>query len=229
MIDCCRLNSQSVLIKSSFEPHNIHIMNLPASIKRCLALLGYQNQWPYGHLYNRFRRTSCILLTTLIILPTFYKCAFETGTVSDQIRALLGFMCGFSSLAYFSIMLLNRRSILDVFAKLQLKVNERTVRHWHPILFFCQFRRPNCFFGPLGELTFNCYFYKIIFSGEARSNVTIYRKASRQFEGMAKRVSFFIFVVIVPLFNLPTMFYSYIMYYMHDASESSFRLALDIA
>lgn len=107
--------------------HHLESMILPPSIKRSLALLGYQNQWPYDHLYNQARRTSCILSTILIILPTFYKCAFETGTLSDQIRSLLGFMCGFSSLAYFSIMLWSRRSILDVFAKLQLKVNERTV------------------------------------------------------------------------------------------------------
>lgn len=101
-------------------------MDLPVPIKRTMAIVGYVNKKSTNHLGILARRFSCLLSGMLIILPTLYDIVFIAETVSEKIRPMLALMCGISTFVYYSIMLWNRGSILELFAKLQVKVNERT-------------------------------------------------------------------------------------------------------
>lgn len=108
-------------------------MDFPAPIKRTLSLLGYLDHQPHGQLTNQALRIFCLLSSILLILQSFYKSAIVAESYVDTIRPSIGVMCGVSCVAYYSIMLIYRRRLLDVLAKLQLKVNERkSETHYFP-------------------------------------------------------------------------------------------------
>lgn len=197
----CRGHPPPFLIRMSVVceyPEGLHTftnsdnreMELPVPIREVVQSLGLLDRHQlYGYLINLSQRTACILSLTSIICPVLITIISDAKTFVDVDRALIGLMCGMSSLGFYLVTLMNRRPILDVTLKLQSSVNER----------------------------------------KAASTSGVNEEICIRFENMASRIHFAIFRVFVELVTIPTMLYSYVLYYTTGDPETSFRLALQMA
>lgn len=103
-------------------------MVLPVQVSRILRSLGFlQRHQTYGHFINVAQRAACLLSSVYLVTPMIYAIIVEARTTVDIVQVLMNLMCGLCTIGFYSVLLLNRRPILNVLDRLQLKLDERMV------------------------------------------------------------------------------------------------------
>lgn len=87
-------------------------------------VIGYSNH-EQANLIVYIKRVICLLSCAIVIPFTLWHIVYEANTFIEKIRPLLALFFGSSSLITYAVMLLQRGSILDLLAKLQLELNKR--------------------------------------------------------------------------------------------------------
>lgn len=106
-------------------------MEFSSATVRVLRSLGYLDRHqPYGHGINILLRILCLLSTITAVPSMLWKIVYDSESFVQKIEPLLAFFYGLSSFIFYSVMLWQRRNILDTLIKLKMAVNKRTFGIW---------------------------------------------------------------------------------------------------
>lgn len=105
------------------------------AINKLLRLIGYMEPVHCcGHFLNIILRINCFFSAIFIFLPAFWSIAFEVETFGERTLSAMALICGATNFVAYSIMLLERQSILDMIADLQIQIQRRMNKRTQIIL-----------------------------------------------------------------------------------------------
>lgn len=109
-------------------------MEFSVTTRNILRVVGYlSNDQSQSNLVIYTKRAICLVACVIIVPFSIWNIAYEATTFAERIKPLLALFFGSSAFVTYSIMLIQRRSILAVLAKLQLNVDKRIFNQFFSI------------------------------------------------------------------------------------------------
>lgn len=104
-------------------------MDFTVATSHVLRRLGYLDRSPSdSKLVKYTKRIMCLVACASIVPLAIWTIAYKASTFVEKVKPLMPLYFGTSSFIFYSLMLSHHRSIFDVLAKLQDRVNERMLK-----------------------------------------------------------------------------------------------------
>lgn len=101
-------------------------MDIAETTRNLLRPIGYaERNNSNGNIINAMQRIVCSVSCLFIALPALWCILFENEAFSEKTKAVMAFICGFTNLVLYMIMLWQRKHVLKMFDKLQAVARSR--------------------------------------------------------------------------------------------------------